>query len=341
MPLLRILLVEDYKPFQDLISSILRQRPEWQLIGIAQTGSEAIRRAQNHKPDVILIDIDLARMDGVKAAHEIRAVSPESKLVFLGQETSPALVREAFRLGAWGYIIKTSVRHELIEAVEGVFRHIPFISGAIFRQDFHGMNSIEADHRFNTAFSSMPLSKKQANGGRHEVHFYSEHQALLDRATRFLENAIRESRSVIVCASAQSWAALRSELRVPHWDTDTREQSSRYVSLNADEVIDICVIEKGVEAAKLRELFGVPILVDSGAGGNDDARISVYSEVASILWKQGKAQAMTEFERFCDQLSRTNNADILCGYPLSHFHGEEDEFAIKVICTEHNAIYSE
>lgn len=341
MPLLRILIVEDYKPFQELISSILRQRPEWQLIGIARDGSQAVRFARDQKPDVILIDIDLARMHGVKAAHEIRAVSPDSKVVFLGQETSPALVREAFRLGAWGYIIKTQVRRELIEAVEGVFRHIPFISGAIVSQDSNSTNSFEVGGHFDRALSLVPLSNRHANKGRHEVYFYSEYQALLDRATPFLEKAIREGRSVIVCARAQACADVQCELEARDLNTKTLEQSGSYVSINADEVIDKCAMESRVETSKIFELLGKPVSGGRRASGKEFAFASLYSEVASTLWRQGKTQVTIEFERSCKQLCRTRNVDILCGYPLSYFHGDEDEFAIQLICNQHSAIYSQ
>jgi DNA-binding NarL/FixJ family response regulator len=343
LPLVRVLLVEDYKPFQNLIFSILRQRPEWQLIGVASDGAEAVRHAGEQRPDVILLDIGLPRMDGIKAAGQIRAVSPESKIVFVSQETSAAVVRETFRLGAWGYLIKTAVRRELIEAIESVLQNVPFVSAGVNPQDLMDRNQVsERDRRFNYAFAArMNTSADPGNTGRHEVQFYSSDEILLDRATHFIEKAIRGDHSILICARPSFCSDLQEALERRTLNIPDLERSGAYVSLNAEDVISACMVDGEIQPARLLDFFQAPMLTAASAGAAHYPCIAIYSEVGSALWKQGGTTAALGVERICSSLTRTHHVDVLCGYSLSYLHGEEDEFAIQRICAEHNAIYSE
>jgi len=83
-----VLLVEDYKPFLELVSSTLSKRPEIQIVGQASDGLEAVRKAKGLRPDLIVLDIGLPRLNGFEAARLIRDVSPNSKILFLTIEFS-------------------------------------------------------------------------------------------------------------------------------------------------------------------------------------------------------------------------------------------------------------
>lgn len=128
---IRILVVEDSKSFQNLIISILHNHSCWQVIGCAADGMEAIRLAKGCNPDLILLDIGLPRMDGVRVARQIREGAAGSKIIFVTQEKSREVVREAFRLGARGYILKVNLIRELIPAVEAVLDERQFVSSEL------------------------------------------------------------------------------------------------------------------------------------------------------------------------------------------------------------------
>ena len=81
------------------------------------------------KPDLILLDIGLPVLNGIEAARQIRKLVPESKIIFLSQESSAEIVQEAFSLGAWGYVVKTRAGKELLTAVEAVISGKRFIKG--------------------------------------------------------------------------------------------------------------------------------------------------------------------------------------------------------------------
>jgi len=117
---IRILLVDDFYPFRRYISSTLRKRADVRLIGEAADGIDAVNQAKQLRPDLILLDIGLPGQNGIDAAREIRTACPESKIVFLTQESSVELVEEALALGAKGYIVKSAVATELMTALDVV-----------------------------------------------------------------------------------------------------------------------------------------------------------------------------------------------------------------------------
>jgi len=120
VPLIRVLVVEDFAPFRQFISSTLEKRRELQVICAVSDGLEAVQKAEELKPDLILLDIGLPTLNGIEAARRIRKLVPEAKIIFVSQESSADVVQEALSLGAWGYVVKTRAGSELLPAVEAV-----------------------------------------------------------------------------------------------------------------------------------------------------------------------------------------------------------------------------
>jgi DNA-binding NarL/FixJ family response regulator len=92
---------------------------------------EAVQKAVELQPDLILLDIGLPSLNGVEAAREIRRLSSESKIIFLSQESSADVVQEALSLGAQGYVVKIKAGSELLTAMEEVFLGKTFVSSSI------------------------------------------------------------------------------------------------------------------------------------------------------------------------------------------------------------------
>jgi len=127
----RVFVVEDYVPFRQFVRSTLKKRPEWQVIAEVSDGLEAVQKAEELQPDLILLDIGLPTLNGIEAARRIRKLSPESKIIFLSQESSADVVQEALRLGAWGYVIKTHAGNELLASMEAVYQGRSFVSAGL------------------------------------------------------------------------------------------------------------------------------------------------------------------------------------------------------------------
>src|SRR6201993_4021726 len=139
----RVLVVDDNEPYRRFIRSALGKRSELHIVCEVSDGLEAVQKAEELHPDLILLDIGLPSLNGIEAAKRIRKLSPESKILFLSQETSADAVREALRLGARGYIVKTDAKRELLAGVDAVLRGGPFVGRGVFCYDFlKGMNEV-------------------------------------------------------------------------------------------------------------------------------------------------------------------------------------------------------
>jgi len=128
VPRIRVLVVEDFAPFRRLICSILEKRTELQVVGEVSDGLQAVQEAEKLKPDLILLDIGLPTLNGLEAARQIRNLVPESKIIYVSQESLADVVQEALSVGAWGYIVKTHVGSELLAAVDAVLSGKQFVS---------------------------------------------------------------------------------------------------------------------------------------------------------------------------------------------------------------------
>ena len=128
MSAVRVLVVEDFAPFRQFICSTLGERPDLQVVAEVSDGLEAVHKAVELQPDLILLDIGLPTLNGIAAARRIRKLSPESKILFLSQESSAAVVQEALSLGALGYVVKAHAGSELLAAVEAVCQGRKFAS---------------------------------------------------------------------------------------------------------------------------------------------------------------------------------------------------------------------
>jgi DNA-binding NarL/FixJ family response regulator len=127
----RILLVEDFKPHRSSTARILAKSPRFVLISEAEDGLEAVAQAQRLKPDVVLMDIGLPKVNGLEAARRILNLVPLSKIVFLTQETDAEVVREAFSLGGWAYVLKAEAATDLLAALASIDQGKRFVSAGL------------------------------------------------------------------------------------------------------------------------------------------------------------------------------------------------------------------
>ena len=126
MTAFRALIVEDHEELRALLRSLLENQTQCVVIGEASDGLQAIQKAQELQPDLILLDLALPKLNGMDAGRRIRKVSPLSKIVFLSQEPAPEIVQSALRIGA-GYLLKSDAQ-QLPAAVHAVLEGGKFVS---------------------------------------------------------------------------------------------------------------------------------------------------------------------------------------------------------------------
>ena len=107
MSRIRVLVVDDHAGLRRIICRLLSKEPSLEVVCETASGEDAVEKAKEHQPDIVLLDISLPGISGIEAASGISRVSPSSRIIFLSQHTSLHVVREAFKVGGHGYLTKS------------------------------------------------------------------------------------------------------------------------------------------------------------------------------------------------------------------------------------------
>jgi DNA-binding NarL/FixJ family response regulator len=317
MPTLKILLVDDYEPFRRVVRSILQLRQDLEIVGEASDGLEAIHKAQLLRPDLILLDIGLPKLNGIKVARRLRDFVPRSKVLFLSVESSSDVVREAFNVGGGGYIYKLHVQSELLLAIKTVLNGKHFVG-----------IGLEDELRQTTAV--------QPRSRHHEMLIYSDDAVLLESLTRFVVTALEANDAVILLATKPHRDSLIQRLKENGFDIDNAIQQGTFISLDAAQTVSTILVN-GVPD---RVLFfeGLSHLIESAAKAakTEHPRIAIFGECCGLLCAEGNLNAAVSLEKTGNNLVKTYDINILCAYPF--IDGQENDSAFKSICAEHSTV---
>jgi DNA-binding NarL/FixJ family response regulator len=136
----RILVVDDFEMWRQQVCSMLQPCSHLCVVAEAADGLQAVQKARDLKPDLILLDIGLPNLDGLEAANRIRQVAPDAAIIFVTENSDTDVVHAAFGAGARGYVLKTDAGRELLPAVASALGGDDFVSSGIAR------NSGKAEH---------------------------------------------------------------------------------------------------------------------------------------------------------------------------------------------------
>jgi len=130
LPTVRVLVVDDYAPWMNFVSVALETAPQFQVIGQAIDGLTALQKVVELNPDLVVLDIGLPDISGIRVAQQIRDMAPDIRILFLSENTAPNIVRAALCTGAQGYVVKSSAARELLPALDAVLLDCYFVSAA-------------------------------------------------------------------------------------------------------------------------------------------------------------------------------------------------------------------
>jgi DNA-binding NarL/FixJ family response regulator len=334
----RILVVDDYEPFRQFVCSTLEQRPDLQVISQASDGLEAVQKAEELRPHLIVLDIGLPTLNGIEAARRIRKVSPESKILFLTQESSADVVQEALSLGALGYVVKAHAGSELLAAVEAVCQDKQFVSRGLSGHNWTTKDAQVPDQK-QTAPSPAPEKAKVDRS--HTVQFYSDDGSFLAGFTRFIKSALYAGDAVIVVVTESHRNNLLQRLQAEGLNIDTAIEQGRYISLDVAETLSAFMVNDLPDPVRFLKVAGD--LVGAAANGTrgERPRVAACGECAPTLWAQGKPDAAIQLEHLWDEIAKTRNVDILCGYVMKSSQREQESHTYERICAEHSAVLTQ
>jgi DNA-binding NarL/FixJ family response regulator len=336
----RVLVVEDSEPFRKFICSALGKRPDLQIVGEVTDGLEAVQQVEELQPDLIVLDIGLPSLNGIEVARRVRKLSPQSRILFLSQETSTDIVQEALSTGAHGYIVKPDAGRELPEAVTAVLRGEQFVGRRFSGHALVGASDAGASHEFRIKTAFAPLQQNTAIAHRHDVGFYSDDAPLLNDLTQFIAAALNGGNAAIVVATESHRESLLLRLQAHGLDIGTAIEQGRYIPLDAADTLSALMLNGMPDPGRFLNLLGNLIVTVSKAVTGKQARVAIFGECVQLLWAKGNGEAAIQFEKLGNRLAKTYDVDILCGYSLGSFRGRASSQIFQRICAEHSAAHS-
>ena len=285
------------------------------IVGVASDGLDAIQKAGELQPDLILLDIGLPKVTGMAAARDIRNVAPKSKILFLSQELDLDVALAALSDGH-GYVVKSDANNELFAAVEAVLQGKKFVSCRLAE-----------------------LVRREV-GRCHEVQFYSDDSRFLDGFTRFLGAALKTGSPAVFIGTASHRNMLLERLHAESPDIRTAIRQGRYVALDAVEFLSNFMVSDMPDTGWFLKAVDDLIVAARKEANGEHLRVAACGECAPMLWAQGKADAAIRLEELWNEIARTYDVDILCGYSLESLRCDEDSYTFRRICQEHSAVHS-
>ncbi len=309
------------------------------IVGVVSDGLAAVLKAEELQPDVILLDVGLPKTNGIEAARRIRRVAPKSKILFLSQEVDVEVARVA--LGdAHGYVVKSDADNELFSAIEAVMQGKKFVSSTLASPAFIEYVDSQADaqlSREETVAVVPPLVKREV-GRCHEAQFYSDDSLFLDGFTHFLGAALKTGSPAVFIGTASHRNMLLERLHAEGPDIRTAIRQGRYVAVDAAEFLSNFMVSDMPDTGWFLKAVDDLIVAARKEAHGEHSRVAAGGECAPMLWAQGKADAAIRLEELWNEIARTYNVDILCGYSLESLRCDEDSYTFRRICEEHSAV---
>ena len=232
----RVLVVDDYDPWRAFVASTLKNQSKLRIIAEARDGLEAVQKAQELQPDLILLDIGLPTINGLEAARRILQYAPETKILFVSEQRSPDIAREALRTGAGGYVIKSKAATELLPAVEAVLQGKRFVNPSLTGPAF---TDGENEH-------IEPLRRQQVE--HHEIKFYVDHAALADDFAQFTGAALDNGNAVVIIATESLRTSIFQRLKTG--GVDFGAAAERYFPLDISDPVLRFTVDGAMKAAR-------------------------------------------------------------------------------------------
>ena len=312
------------------------------VIGVASDGLEAVLKTEALQPDLILLDIGLPKLNGIETARRIRSIAPESKILFLSQESDLDVVRAALSAGGHGYVVKSDAEDELIAAIEAVTEGRRYVSSELTGHAFGSVGDLQAAGRLRREELIVAAPSLTGEiGHRHAVQFHSDDASFVDGFVPFVSATLNAGNAAIVVATKPHRERLLQRLRGHGLNIFSAINQGRYIALDAAETLSTFMVNDLPDPLRFLKIATDLIVTASLAAEGEHPRVAACGECAPLLWLEGRTEAAIQLEHLWGEVANTYDVDILCGYVMESFQREPERHVYERICAEHSAVCSQ
>ena len=316
----RVLIVDDHEPWRRHVASLLDKTRGWKVIGEASNGCDAVPAAAALRPDLILLDVELPRMNGIKAAERITTVAPETRILFMSAHSSLDIVEAALNAGGLGYIQKMNAGNELLPAMAAIMSGGRFV-GAVLTGQPLGEDASEWPPRC------------------HEAAFYAGEGLLVDGFADFAKASLTSGASLILVAPAARRQQIDQRLEADGIDIAKAIGEGRYRQADVAPVLAEFMVDGWPDEARFWKAGTAMVLEAAKASKQSIRRVAACGECAPTLLREGRGDAAVRLEQLWDALVRSFRVDVFCGYTTPAPGADLDDL-LQRIRREHSHIHS-
>lgn len=335
----RVLIVDDYEPWRRFLRLALIAHDRFEVIGEASDGFEALEKARQLQPDLVLLDIGLPKLNGIETARRLPPVSPTSKILFVSGNRSWSLAEEGLRAGAGGYVVKSSAASELLAAIGVVMEGKLFLSSSLASPSLSDCEEPALAGLLSWKRILAAPQPESVIARRHEAGFYSDHRGLLDALTQFIGSTLKVGNSVIVVATESHRNHLLAGLQKYGLNVVAAVEQGKYTALDAGAALASVMVAGKLDAMRALAMFE-DLIAKAEAARGGPGRVAIFGEGVQLLWAEAKAEAAIEMEHVANQLAQRHaDVDILCGYSLTSFQDGVGRHMAEKVCAAHSAVH--
>ena len=307
----RVFLVDDHRQVLDAVSAMLAD--DFDVVGVATDGSQALDTVRQIDPDVIVLDVDLPGLDGFQTLRALkRGGLPTPPVVFLSMHDADDIISEAFRCGGRGYVLKSQCGRDLARALDQALR------GRVFVPSLAALFGL-------------------ANGGGHAMQLHGGVESFLDGLAGFFDCALRRGDATCVIATRRVREGLGDRLQARGWNVGGSSGHKRYLVIDAADALQRFMRNGLPEADRLAEVAAELDQYRRAVAEGATSRLTVFGNMVVSLSADGNAEAVIALERQWNTLTHELPFFTLCGYARSCFHeGVPDLW--PGVCAEHRAL---
>jgi CheY-like chemotaxis protein len=306
----RVFLVDDHRGVLNRVSALLAH--ECDVVGTATDGRQALDAVRALDPDAIVLDINMPGLNGFQTMQALEQAQSRTPVVFLSLIDADEEIREAFRRGGRGYVVKTRMADDLGSAIDQVI----------------------AGRQFAPTLTSM---QQLTDGGGHTMQLYGESGPFLDELGAFFDRALRRGDATCLIAEEDIREGLATRLRARGWDVGRPGGHSRYLAVDAAESLNGFIRYGLPDADRLatiaREMDEYRRAESRGAS----SRLTIFGNMSSHLIADGNTLAAKALERVWHGLTQNLPFYTVCGYPTSCFNDDVPHLWSNA-CAAHSAV---
>jgi CheY-like chemotaxis protein len=311
----RVLVVDDYEPWRRHVRLELEKSRDWSVVGEAADGPEAVEKASELKPDLILLDMELPTLSGIEAARRMLTHDPRVRILFVSAHRSWEIVEAAMSAGARGYILKPEAVTDLLPAMTAIAEGKRWVSSSL-------------------------TGREPGVEHRHEVGLYTDEVSLLDGFVRFAAASLESGGSAIVVLLEERRVAFEQRMRTRSVDLERARREGRYLFFDVPTAFGGFMVDGWPDEGRFWNGCAALILRAAKACRCSPPRVAAMGEGVACLWLSGQPDACIRVEQLWDDLSFAYNVDVFCGYLIEEMDSPDFDAVLESIRQEHTAVES-